>query len=175
MPTEQPTATSETVILPPSRVTLVFTGQIVPARCVQAETDRLGQADYIYENVVDILRDADLTIGALNASLTDFPPATGCIETFVLIGRPLQADAMANAGFDVMSVASNHIKDCFLNNCGDQGFLATLENLTNNNIIYRFHYDDGAYEGNLTPQASPLTAVNSSWLRLTNTAAIKRR
>ena len=39
--------------------------------------------------------------------------------------------------------------------------------ITNNNVRYRFHYDDGSYEGNLTPQASPMVAVNNGWLRPT--------
>ena len=109
--------------------TLVFTGQIVPGRCVQAETDRLGQADYLYDGVRDILSSANLTIGTLNASIIDFGLTTGCIETYLFVGRSIHAQAMSDAGFDVMSVASNHIKDCYLNNCEDLGFLATLENL----------------------------------------------
>lgn len=39
--------------------------------------------------------------------------------------------------------------------------------ITDNSIRYRFHYDDGSYEGDLTPQASPMVAVNSGWLRPT--------
>lgn len=127
--TPEPTHTPLPSPEPPQQTTLVFTGQIVPARCVQAETDRLGQADYIYAEVRDILADAGLTIGTLNAALTDYPPTTGCVETFVLVGRPVQADALAYAGFDVMSVATNHIKNCGLTSCGDIAFFDTLENL----------------------------------------------
>ncbi len=53
-------------------------------------------------------------------------------------------------------------------NGNDRRFWTVPEpTLTNNHILYRFHYDDGAYEGELTPQASPITAVNSSWLQPT--------
>ena len=114
---------------------MVFTGQIVPGRCVQAETERVGQADYIYEDVSDILSSVDLTVGTLNGAIVDFGLTTGCLETFLFVGRSVHAEAMSNAGFDLMSVATNHIKDCYLNNCEDQGFIATLENLENNGII----------------------------------------
>lgn len=129
-PTELPTPTSG----PPPRITMVFTGQIVPGRCVQAEVERLGQADYIYEDVADILKSVDLTVGTLNGAIVDFGLTTGCLETFLFVGRSVHAEAMANAGFDVMSVATNHIKDCYLNNCEDQAFIATLDNLKKNNI-----------------------------------------
>lgn len=39
--------------------------------------------------------------------------------------------------------------------------------VTNNTILYRFHYDDDAYQGELTPQASPMAVVNNSWLQPT--------
>jgi poly-gamma-glutamate synthesis protein (capsule biosynthesis protein) len=41
----------------------------------------------------------------------------------------VNADAMANAGFDLMNMATNHIKNCGLSSCGDRAFLDTLENL----------------------------------------------
>jgi len=111
---------------PLESITMIFTGQIVPARCVQAETDLRGEADFLYENVREVLADADLTVGTLNAAITDTPPMTGCVETFVLVGSPVQADAMAHAGFDLMSISTNHIKNCGLTSCGDKAFFDTL-------------------------------------------------
>ncbi len=130
-PTPAATATplSPTTTPTPAEITLLFTGQIVPGRCVQAGVDARGNADYIYAEVRDILQSADLTIGTLNASLSDHAPMTGCIETFVLTGSSNNADALAKAGFNVMSVATNHIKNCNSNTCGDRAFLDTLENL----------------------------------------------
>ena len=112
-----------------SVTTLLFTGAIVPGRCVQAAVDARGNADFLYNDVRDLLTEADLTIGILNASLSDYPPKTGCIKTFVLVGSSNNADAMANAGFDVMNVATNHIKNCGLSACGDIAFFDTLDNL----------------------------------------------
>ncbi len=113
----------------PGTTTLLFTGNIVPARCVQARIDENGNPDYPYEEVQDLIRGADLAIGTLNATLSDFTRPTGCVDTFLLVGRAANAGALANAGFDAMSVATNHIKNCGLSSCGDRAFLETLENL----------------------------------------------
>ena len=115
--------------------TLLFTGVIVPARCVQAAIDARGDSDYPYEEVGEILREADLSIGTLNATISDYPPRTGCVSTYVLVGGSENADALARAGFDLMSVATNHIKNCGLNNCGDRAFFDTLENLQRVGIV----------------------------------------
>ena len=116
-------------------ILLAFTGQIVPGRCVQAEVDAHGSADYIYEDVSDILTQVDWAIGTLNAALSDYAPQTGCVETFVLVGSSNNADAMADAGIDMMSVATNHIKNCSLTNCGDIAFFDTLDNLNRVGIV----------------------------------------
>lgn len=113
----------------PPQITLLFTGQIVPGRCVQTGVEAKGNADYIYDNVRDLISSADYAIGTFNGTLSDSTPKTGCIRTFILVGSPEQADAMKRAGFDAMSVATNHIKNCVLSNCGDRAFWETIENL----------------------------------------------
>ncbi|MBN1666160.1 MAG: CapA family protein [Anaerolineales bacterium] len=126
---ETPTPSPFPAIDPNVVTSLVFTGSIVPGRCVQAAVDERGNADYLYAEVIDLLTDADLTIGTLNAALSDYPPHTGCIQTFVLVGGSENTDAMAVAGIDLISIATNHIKNCGISNCGDRAFLDTLDNL----------------------------------------------
>ncbi len=129
-PTKAPTETPVSTPKPENLITtLLFTGAIVPGRCVQAAVDERGNADFLYADVRDLISDADIAVGTLNAALSDFPPHKGCIETFVLVGSSNNADAMAAAGFDVMSVATNHIKNCGLTSCGDRAFLDTMANL----------------------------------------------
>jgi poly-gamma-glutamate synthesis protein (capsule biosynthesis protein) len=111
------------------RTTLLFTGVIVPARCVQAAIDEYQDSDYLYDEVREVIQAADLAVGTLNATISDYPPRTGCVPTYVLVGGSENADALERAGFDLMSVATNHIKNCGLNNCGDRAFFDTLENL----------------------------------------------
>ena len=135
-PTPNPTSTA---VKPTPQITqtptsipttnLLFTGVIVPARCVQAAIDASGDSDYLYDEVREIISRADLAIGTLNATISDFPTHTGCVPTYVLVGSSENADALARAGFDMLSVATNHIKNCGLSNCGDRAFFDTLENL----------------------------------------------
>jgi poly-gamma-glutamate synthesis protein (capsule biosynthesis protein) len=128
--TDHPKETATPSLTPEPAITkLLFTGAIVPGRCVQAAIDERGNADYLYEDVREMISDADIAVGTLNAALSDYPPHTGCIKTFVLVGSSMNADAMANAGFDLMNMATNHIKNCGLSTCGDRAFLDTLENL----------------------------------------------
>ena len=113
----------------PPLITLLFTGQIVPGRCVQTGVETRGNANYIYDNMRDLISGADYAIGTLNGTLSNSSPKTGCIRTFILVGSPEHADAMRRAGFDAMSVATNHIKNCVLSNCGVRTFWDTIENL----------------------------------------------
>lgn len=126
---EIPAPTNTSTSTPISRTTLLFTGVIVPARCVQAAIDEYQDSDYLYDEVRDVIQGANLAIGTLNATIGDFAPRTGCIPTYVLVGGSENADALQGAGFDLMSVATNHIKNCGLSNCGDRAFFDTMENL----------------------------------------------
>lgn len=126
-PTKEPTPSPTPTEVPMTE--LLFTGAIVPARCVQAAIDERGNSDYIYADMRGLIEDAHIAIGTLNAALSDYPPHKGCIRTFVLVGRSENADALARAGFDLMSVATNHIKNCGLPTCGDRAFFDTLANL----------------------------------------------
>jgi hypothetical protein len=132
IPTDPPT------VQPPPQVTLLFTGVIVPARCVQAAIDARNDANYVYDEVRNFIMEADLAVGTLNASLSDLSVHTGCVETYVLVGDSRSAAAAALAGFDVMSVATNHIKNCNGASCTNffkQAFLDTLNNLRAYNLL----------------------------------------
>jgi len=135
----QPTATAIPTDTPiPRLTTLLFTGVIVPARCVQAAIDARGDAEYVYDEVRHLIQAADLAVGTLNTTLSDASTHTGCIETFLLTSDSRSAVALANAGFDVMSVATNHIMNCAGDSCGlgyTRAFRDTLDNLRLNNIL----------------------------------------
>jgi len=123
-PTRSPTPTE------PPVTTLLFTGVIVPARCVQAALDEKGDPDYPYEEVRDLIQAADVSVGTFNATMSDQVEHTGCMWTYQLVGSPQNADALERAGFDVMSVATNHIKDCgLMKSWCDYTFFDTLDNL----------------------------------------------
>ncbi len=133
-PAVQPASPQPTVTpsAEPVTTTLLFTGVIVPARCLQASLDRTGDYDYPYDEVRSILQGADLAVGVFNTAISDRVEHTGCTRTYQLVGSPKNAPALSRAGFDLMSVATNHIKDCGLNKgwC-DFAFFDTLEALRN--------------------------------------------
>jgi hypothetical protein len=134
-PTDQPLQTHAPEA---PQITLLFTGVIVPARCVESTIDARGDANYIYDEVRETISSADLAVGTLNTTFSDLSIHTGCIETYVLVSDSRSATAAAAAGFDVMSVATNHIKNCTGASCGDnynRAFLDTLDNLRANNIL----------------------------------------
>ncbi|MFN3307927.1 MAG: CapA family protein [Anaerolineales bacterium] len=139
MASNDPAPTAQLLVTPTVTATpittLLFTGNIVPARCVQAAIDRHQNYDYPYEEVAAIIQVADYAIGTFNATMSTIAPRTGCVPTFVLVGDPQNADALARAGFDAMSVATNHIKDCGLASCGDQAFFETLTNFQRVGIL----------------------------------------
>ncbi len=137
LPTDIPIAAFTVTSVPP-RITLLFTGVIVPARCVQAAIDARGDAEYVYAEVRHLIQAADLAVGTLNTTLSDASAHTGCIFTYVLTSDGRSAVAMANAGFDLMSVATNHIMNCAGDSCGlgyTLAFRDTLDNLRLNSIL----------------------------------------
>ncbi len=102
----------------------------MPARCVQAKLDAIGNPDYPYEEVKEVISAADLSVGVFNATMSDRVEHTGCLTTWQLVGSPDNADAAARAGFDLMGVATNHIKDCgIMKSWCDDVFFDTLGNL----------------------------------------------
>lgn len=105
--------------------TLLFTGDVIPARCVHTEVmARGGDWRLPFEALHDILAGADVTIGTLDSAISDTVRPTGCVETFSLGSVAAVADGLQYAAYDVMSHAANHIKDG-----GEQAMLDTIANL----------------------------------------------
>lgn len=110
--------------------TLLFTGDIIPARCTDAAVTTLG-GDWTlpFQALQPQLAAADITIATLDSTVSDAVVPTGCIETFSLGGVAAVASGLQFAGYDVISHAANHIKDCGAANCGDQALFDTIANL----------------------------------------------
>ncbi len=114
---------------PPSPVRVVATGDIIPARCVYDRQRAAGDYRQAFRPTADYLRAADLTLGSLDASLSDAGEPFGCTRTLSLLAPARSVEGLVYAGLDVVTVATNHAKDCGTNPCGDQAFLDTLANL----------------------------------------------
>lgn len=120
----------------PRPIHLLATGDIIPARCVYARHLAYHDFRHAFLATADVLRAADITVGSLDASLSDAGQPIGCTRTFSLLAPARSVEGLAYAGFDVMTVASNHAKDCGAGPhgpapgvCGDQALLDTLGNL----------------------------------------------
>jgi len=116
---------------PPETVRAAFTGDVIPSRCVYAR--QLAESDFTYafHRIAPFLRAADVTVGSLDASISSAGRPMGCTPTFNLLAPPQSVDGLVYAGFDVLTIATNHAKDCGgqgTNAC-DQALLDTIASL----------------------------------------------
>ncbi len=135
LPSPLPHPSSTPILLPsPTAVpdiTLLFTGDINPARCVYAKSKAAGDMALPYRPLEEILQKADITVGSLDGAISDYNPPTPCVETTRNLLAPAEAvQGLQFAGYDVITVATNHVKDCGLvRGCINNSMLDTLVNL----------------------------------------------
>jgi poly-gamma-glutamate synthesis protein (capsule biosynthesis protein) len=110
-------------------VRLLFTGDIIPARCTAAELEALGDYTAPFRALGDTLRGADITAGSLDTTLAPSARPLGCMETFNLASPARAVEGLAYAGYDVITNAANHAKDCGAAACGDSALLETIDTL----------------------------------------------
>ena len=122
------------VVPPPDPIILRATGDIIPARCAYAKQRDYGDFRHAFLEVGPWLAQADITVGSLDAALSDAGVPFGCVDTFSLMAPAASVEGLAYSGFDVITVATNHVKDCGQAACGDQAFFDTLANLRANGI-----------------------------------------
>ncbi len=103
----------------PPTVRLAFAGDIM---------QHAGQAgddfDASYAQIADFLRGFDLLIGNLEFPVDPEQPVGPPNRSVRFNGSPQHLDALAGAGFDLLSTANNHSFDA-----GWQGFLSTIDEL----------------------------------------------
>ncbi|MFC4258495.1 CapA family protein [Marinobacter lacisalsi] len=78
----------------------------------------------IFSGVKDILSQADLVAGNLEASITDHGYIPGLVESAVLRAAPKHANYLSEAGFSILQLANNHTVQH-----GAEGFEETVINL----------------------------------------------
>jgi poly-gamma-glutamate capsule biosynthesis protein CapA/YwtB (metallophosphatase superfamily) len=106
--------------------TLLFTGDLIPARCtLQKIRDLGGDFTLPFRPLHDLLSSADITVGSLDSTVSDAGTPFGCIETFSLAGPAAAVAGFEYAGYDVITNATNHTKDCGIASCGDDALLQT--------------------------------------------------
>ena len=118
-------------VLALKKISLGFVGDIMLDRGVKSSVAKYGSGDYIFafEKVKDYLNSFDILFGNLEGPISDKGVKTGSIYSFRM--NPQSAKSLKEAGFDVLSVANNHM--------GDWSRVAikdTFQNLKNFEIVY---------------------------------------
>lgn len=103
--------TGEAELAQPKTTTLLFVGDVMLARGVALYTEREGSGDFRFPfaYVSSTLRAADLTVGNLEHPVSDRGKNQG--SQYSLRATPAAVDGLVDAGFDVVSLANNHIWD----------------------------------------------------------------
>ena len=113
----------------PVETSILCTGDIMLVGSAKPIIEQRG-VDYPFDRTRALIEAADLAIGNLEMPLA----TTGAPlpeKEFTFIGEPKLAKGIANAGFDVLALANNHMGDY-----GDDALLETLEVLSANNLQY---------------------------------------
>lgn len=118
-------------VLSPKKLSLGFVGDIMLDRGVKESIDKNGNGSYIFafEKLKDYLKNFDILFGNLEGPISNGGIKSGSVYSFRM--EPQSAQALKEAGFDVLSVANNHM--------GDWGKIAikdTLQNLKDAEIVY---------------------------------------
>lgn len=134
-----PSPTAE-FLTPVPRTRILFTGDINLGRCIADRTLRdftyTNNFHYPFQFVADELRAADITVGSLDGSLSDVSPPMPCPVSMNLIAPTRMAEGLQFAGFDVMTLATNHVKDCGRKGyeCDNKAMFDTMDTLSNLDI-----------------------------------------
>lgn len=112
----------------PEPVVVVATGDILQSRCSLAAIRATGDWGAALRGAVgDYLASADLTLGSVDGSIQDIAEPLGCFPHVNLSSPPEVIEALTLAGFDEVTVATNHVFDCGAEACGARALLRTIE------------------------------------------------
>ena len=112
-------------------IELLFVGDIMMDRGVESMVHAYGEGDYDYplEHVSGMLRGADITFGNLEGPISDKGEQKGSIYSFRM--NPAVVKTLYDSGFDVLSLANNHMGDY-----GHEALEDTFRRLTRAGISY---------------------------------------
>jgi poly-gamma-glutamate capsule biosynthesis protein CapA/YwtB (metallophosphatase superfamily) len=111
-----------------SDIELLFVGDIMLSRNIGKLMVKQDDWSYPYKHIRGILKGADLLFGNFENPVSDRGVLSGSIYSFRV--DPQAISALREAGFDIVSLANNHIWDY-----GRDAFTDTLSILRNNSIL----------------------------------------
>lgn len=107
--------------------TIIATGDVIPARSVNAQSSRRNNFIWAFEKTSGFLKNADITFINLETPLIKNCPIT--VEGMIFCGNSKNVKGLVASGIDVASLANNHA-----GNHGEEGVEETAELLRSNNI-----------------------------------------
>jgi poly-gamma-glutamate capsule biosynthesis protein CapA/YwtB (metallophosphatase superfamily) len=139
-PTELPTVMPPPATLTPTSpplIRLLFTGDINPGRCPAQIALINNDFTLAYQAVAEVLRAADITVGSLDGTVSNYSPPMPCADTLNLIGPARTVEGFQFAGFDAITLATNHAKDCSALGgiCQNRTFRDTVNNLSTVDVL----------------------------------------
>lgn len=108
-------------------ITIIATGDIIPARSVNFQTVSRNNFLWPYEKTADVIKNADLTFANLETPLLKNCPLTQ--EGMIFCGSDKNTEGLVFSGIDIISLANNHA-----GNYGESGVEETKNLLEQNNI-----------------------------------------
>lgn len=109
--------------------TLLFVGDIMLSRFIGEIMEKNKDYSFPFEFSSDFLKRADLVFGNLEGPISDKGKNQGSIYSFR--ADPRVIEGLIGSGFDVLSIANNHIFDW-----GQEALLDTINKLKENGISY---------------------------------------
>lgn len=110
-------------------VTLLFVGDIMLARAIGSIAERKNDPLFYFRSTRELVRRADVAVANLESPLSTRGTKMGSELSFR--AQPKMSDGLSFAGFDVVSLANNHIWDY-----GPDALLDTLDILSQKQILY---------------------------------------
>jgi len=107
--------------------TLIATGDVIPARSVNAQTVRRNDFTWGWEHIIPILSTGDITLINLESPLVPLCPVTE--SGMVFCGSQRHIEGLKAGSVTVASFANNH-----MGNYGKKGILETKQIVESNNI-----------------------------------------
>lgn len=113
-------------------INIGLTGDVMLGRGVDA-TLRQQPPEYVWGDMIDVLRHPDFTFVNLECALTHIAERApdGSVKPFYFRSSPHHVDALLAAGVDCVSIANNHICDF-----GTEGLLETIHTLDTAGIAH---------------------------------------
>ncbi len=109
--------------------TMIFVGDIMLSRSVGALMDKKGDYNLPFVHIAEFLKSVDLTFGNLENPVSSRGVKVGSKYSFR--ADPKTIEGLKYAGFDIVSIANNHIWDY-----GREAFLDTMTHLTQAGINF---------------------------------------